>query len=121
MAKSARASTRKANNRRLKQNVFGPVESARTERLSAKLLDLAAQPKPQKEQDVVAMDVEDLNAEIANDPAVEASEPAEESTAMDVEVAKPSSSKPKGAGKIQKKRKTSRIVFPKYKDRKGKK
>jgi hypothetical protein len=46
MAKSARASTRKANNRRLKSNVFGPVEAARVERLSAKLLELAAQPKP---------------------------------------------------------------------------
>lgn len=46
MAKSARSSTRKANNQRLKAKVFGPVEKARAERLSAKLLELAAQPKP---------------------------------------------------------------------------
>ena len=46
MAKSSRASTRKANNQRLKAKVFGPVEAARAERLSAKLLELAAQPKP---------------------------------------------------------------------------
>lgn len=46
MAKSSRASTVKANNRRLKRNVFGPVEAARLERLSAKLLETAAQPKP---------------------------------------------------------------------------
>lgn len=48
MAKSSRAGSVKANNRRLKTNVFGPVESARTERLSAKLLELAAQPKPER-------------------------------------------------------------------------
>lgn len=47
MAKSARASTRKANNRRLVKNVFGPAEAARNERLSAKLLELAKQPKPE--------------------------------------------------------------------------
>lgn len=49
MAKSSRASTVKANNRRLKKNVFGPVEAARAERLSAKLLAIASQPKPVKE------------------------------------------------------------------------
>lgn len=50
MAKSSRASSRKANNQRLKANVFGPVEAARAERLSAKLLELAAQPKPKPEE-----------------------------------------------------------------------
>jgi hypothetical protein len=49
MAKSSRASTLKVNNQRLKKNVFGPVEAARNERLSAKLLALAAEPKPQKD------------------------------------------------------------------------
>lgn len=43
MAKSARASSRKTNNQKLKKNVFGPVEAARTERLSAKLMELVAQ------------------------------------------------------------------------------
>ena len=52
MAKSSRASSVKANNRRLKKNVFGPVEDERTARLSAKLLELAAQPKPQKDADM---------------------------------------------------------------------
>ncbi len=46
MAKSSRASSRKANNLRLKKNVYGPIEAARTERLSAKLLELASQVKP---------------------------------------------------------------------------
>lgn len=47
MAKSTRSSTRKANNRRLASSVFGPAETARAERLSAKLLELAKQPKPE--------------------------------------------------------------------------
>lgn len=52
MAKSSRASTTKANNQRLKAKVFGPVESARQERLSAKLLELASQPKPVPEKEM---------------------------------------------------------------------
>ena len=56
MAKSSRASSRKANNQRLKANVFGPVEAARAERLSAKLLELAAQPKPKPEEMKIADD-----------------------------------------------------------------
>jgi len=51
MAKSSRASSRKSNNQKLKKNVFGPIETARAERLSAKLLELASTPKetPAKE------------------------------------------------------------------------
>ena len=56
MAKSSRASSRKANNQRLKANVFGPVEAARAERLSAKLLELADQPKPKPEEMKIADD-----------------------------------------------------------------
>jgi hypothetical protein len=59
MAKGARASTKKANHQKLKSRVFGPVEDARTERLSAKLLELASQPKPKPVKDDVAMDVEE--------------------------------------------------------------
>ncbi|KXL50829.1 MAG: hypothetical protein FE78DRAFT_116400, partial [Acidomyces sp. 'richmondensis'] len=53
MAKSARASRIKKNNRALKHKVFGPVEAARNERLSAKLLELAQQPKPSKPEAMV--------------------------------------------------------------------
>lgn len=59
MAKGARASTKKANNARLKSKVFGPVEGARVERLSAKLLELASQPKPEPAKEDVVMDAED--------------------------------------------------------------
>lgn len=67
MAKSSRASTVKANNRRLKRNVFGPVEAARLERLSAKLLETAARPKP--EADAEDMKIVDGQAEAAADGA----------------------------------------------------
>lgn len=52
MAKSSRASTTKANNQRLKAKVFGPIEAARQERLSAKLLEIASQPKPVPEKEM---------------------------------------------------------------------
>ncbi|KAI5203179.1 hypothetical protein E4T39_04368 [Aureobasidium subglaciale] len=48
MGKGLRSSTNKVNNRKLKKNVFGPVEKARTQRLSEKLQELASQPKPPK-------------------------------------------------------------------------
>lgn len=47
MAKSARASSKKFNNQRKAASVFAPTENARAERLSAKLLELAKQPKPE--------------------------------------------------------------------------
>lgn len=57
MAKSARSSTKKANNAKLKSKVFGPVEDARMARLSAKLQEVMSQPKPVREDgDVVDMD-----------------------------------------------------------------
>lgn len=42
----------KKNNRALKHKVFGPVEAARNERLSAKLLELAQQPKKSTKAEV---------------------------------------------------------------------
>lgn len=46
MAKSVRASVSKRNSANLRSKVFGPVDDARTARLSAKLQELASQPKP---------------------------------------------------------------------------
>lgn len=56
MAKSARASRLKSNKTRLRRKVFGPVVDARTERLSQKLQDLAAQPKPETEKPQMDVD-----------------------------------------------------------------
>ena len=41
MAKSARASSKKANKTRLRAKVFGPAEAARVARLSARLVQIA--------------------------------------------------------------------------------
>lgn len=40
------------------QQVFGPVETARTERLSQRLLELASQPKPKAAEKEAAMEVD---------------------------------------------------------------
>ncbi|EXF82558.1 hypothetical protein CFIO01_13108 [Colletotrichum fioriniae PJ7] len=137
MAKSARASVIKKNNQRLKANVFGPVEQARAERLSAKLLELAKAPKPEREADT-KMDVEEQDddgtfpaifqghsmrqesfetdipkAEINGD---DEKKEAKADDSMDVDSAKPK----RRSGRIQKQRKkTSKVVFPKYSDRRG--
>ncbi len=52
MAKGLRSSTKKANRTQLRSRVFGPVEEARKERLSAKLLELASKPRTAAEEDV---------------------------------------------------------------------
>jgi hypothetical protein len=59
MAKGARASAKKANHQKLKNEVFGPVENARTERLSAKLLELASQPRPKPVKEDILMESEE--------------------------------------------------------------
>lgn len=46
MAKSIRASVSKRNRATLRKKVFGPIVDARTERLAAKLQELASQPRP---------------------------------------------------------------------------
>ena len=55
MAKSARASAVKANRANLRRRIYGPVEEERTKRLSAKLAQVASQPKPEQPD---KMDVE---------------------------------------------------------------
>ena len=62
MAKGARSSVRKNNNKKLRAKVFGPVEDARAERLSAKLLELAAQPNPPRPD----MEVEPSSGEFSS-------------------------------------------------------
>ncbi|KAE8377918.1 hypothetical protein BDV26DRAFT_262691 [Aspergillus bertholletiae] len=60
MAKSVRASVQKRNRAKLRATVFGPVVDARTERLSAKLQELASQPKPSNEENHdISMDTKD--------------------------------------------------------------
>lgn len=48
MAKGLRATSKKNNRVKIRSRVYAPVDEARTERLSQRLLDLASQPKPTK-------------------------------------------------------------------------
>lgn len=137
MAKSARSSTRKTNNQRLKANVFGPIEAARAERLSAKLLELAAQPKPPKpesnemkieddagedeakiDEDTAAPDANDNSKKAAIDWILRLISSLTSLTAMDIDSVKPISSKRSDKKRIEKRKKKSKIVFPKYSDKK---
>ena len=59
MARSLRSNRGQVNKSNLRKKVFNPVEHARAERLSAKLLELAQQPKPERTE----MEVEKTNAE----------------------------------------------------------
>jgi hypothetical protein len=56
MAKSSRSSVRKNNKAKLRDRVFGPAEMARTERLSAKLMQLASKPRPTEEHSMSVKD-----------------------------------------------------------------
>ena len=51
MAKGLRSSRVKTNKSRLRAQVFGPVEDARKERLSAQLIELASKPRPSADSD----------------------------------------------------------------------
>lgn len=58
MAKSVRASVSKRNRANLRKKVFGPVVDARTERLAAKLQELASQPRPKVEKSETEMETD---------------------------------------------------------------
>lgn len=57
MAKSQRASSRKRNNAAIRNRLYHPATDARTERLSAKLQELASKPRQDEER---AMDVDEV-------------------------------------------------------------
>ena len=58
MAKGLRSSRNKTNNLKLRSKVFGPVEDARKERLSAKLHELASKPNQKTEENAKMIDDE---------------------------------------------------------------
>ena len=67
MAKSIRSSTKKRNHAKLRSTVFGPVVDARTERLSAKLQELAAQPLKNESTKAASEDETKPEAEAEDD------------------------------------------------------
>ncbi|KAI1368509.1 hypothetical protein F5Y08DRAFT_266720 [Xylaria arbuscula] len=123
MAKSSRSSSRKANNQRLKARVFGPAELERNERLSAKLIELAAAPKPEP-ADSTSMNIVDEDADATGSGDAEKDGAVVAENAMDVDTAKSATTSSKSStkkGRIEKRRKTSKIMFPKYGDKAKKK
>ena len=52
MAKSLRSKRKVSNRNILRKTVFETVEKARNERLSARLLQLASEPKPVRDKDI---------------------------------------------------------------------
>ncbi|KAF2965782.1 hypothetical protein GQX73_g7784 [Xylaria multiplex] len=124
MAKSSRSSARKANNQRLKAKVFGPVEIERNARLSAKLLELAAAAKPEP-ADGESMNIVDMDTGATdNSNSEKDGTTATNEAAMDIDAAKSTVTSSKSSskkGRIEKRKKTSKIVFPKYGDKAKKK
>ncbi|OQD78622.1 hypothetical protein PENDEC_c001G03695 [Penicillium decumbens] len=76
MAKSIRASVSKRNRANLRKKIAGPAVDARTERLAAKLQELASQPKPERpvksQMEIETDDTADQNQ--GNDKATAADE-----------------------------------------------
>ncbi|CAG8115501.1 unnamed protein product [Penicillium olsonii] len=103
MAKSIRASVSKRNRATLRKNFFGPIVDARTERLHAKLQELADKPRPEAP--------EKSKREQAEDEAAKAQLGGDE--AMDVDSKAPKSAKK--VGRVQKRNQKPRnsIVFKK--------
>ncbi|KAL6231463.1 hypothetical protein BDW75DRAFT_243904 [Aspergillus navahoensis] len=110
MAKSVRASVQKRNKAKLRSTVFGPAVDARTERLSAKLQELAAQPKPRAQENIetgtgaTEMDAQDDSK----------TSPSENSGAMDIDSSKVSAGRrSQRSGRVQKRHRKNRscIVF----------
>ncbi|PNP41487.1 hypothetical protein TGAMA5MH_06588 [Trichoderma gamsii] len=106
MAKSSRSSSKKFNNQRKAAAIFGPAEAARQERLSAKLLELARQAKPEPAEMKIDDDADAQDKE----------EQAADDNSMDVDAKKPTRAAI-SKKRITKKRTKSSITFPKYSDR----
>ncbi|KAK3169485.1 hypothetical protein OEA41_008868 [Lepraria neglecta] len=120
MAKGLRSSRNKTNNLKLRSKVFGPVEDARKERLSAKLLELASKPIEKTEEDAKMID-DDKDSKQPKETESEADLLASEGE-MDLDQADTSTnatnSGSRSSGRIQKKgrgKARAAMVFPVYK------
>ena len=109
MAKSARSSRTKRNNSNLRKKVFGPVYDARTERLSAKLMELANTPKPDEEK---KMDVEEDKGEGETGTAAEDPMEDEDMQWTGIEQRKSRSKAASRAGRVAKRKPRNQVVFP---------
>ncbi|GAD99331.1 hypothetical protein ANI_1_6134 [Paecilomyces variotii No. 5] len=117
MAKSSRSSVEKRNRAKLRATVFGPAVDARTARLSAKLQELAAQPRP-KDTDAAGMEVgNSTDKQDANSATQKVQNPDAE---MDIDGTNASTTKASSSkknGRVQKRRNKkprSSIVFSRH-------
>ncbi|EAL85514.1 hypothetical protein V8F44DRAFT_494491 [Aspergillus fumigatus] len=111
MAKSVRASVTKRNRAKLRATVFGPAADARTERLSAKLKELASQPII-REHKSSSMELDSTGTEIKSPR----NHIADIGVLLDMDVdtmsVKHTQSRSKKPGRVQKRKKArSSIVF----------
>ncbi|PYI10896.1 hypothetical protein BO78DRAFT_360295 [Aspergillus sclerotiicarbonarius CBS 121057] len=108
MAKSVRASVSKRNRAKLRATVFGPAVDARTERLSAKLQELASQPKPNQERTNMELDSTGTNDKVDGNVSN-----SNEDMDIDQGSAKGGRARTSKSGRIQKRHKKPRssIVF----------
>ncbi|KAL4789899.1 hypothetical protein BDV19DRAFT_373326 [Aspergillus venezuelensis] len=106
MAKSVRASVQKRNKAKLRSTVFGPAVDARTERLSAKLQELAAQPKPSHQESKPDGNATKMDTQEENNKT-------NPNEAMDVDPSKPTGGRSQRLGRIQKRQRKNKssIVF----------
>ncbi|GKZ58357.1 major facilitator super transporter protein [Aspergillus niger] len=108
MAKSVRASVSKRNRAKLRATVFGPAVDARTERLSAKLQELASQPRPNEEKPSMELD----NATTDNSGDKVTGNVLNSTGEMDIDqgTAKGGHAHTRKSGRIQKRHKKSRLA-----------
>ncbi|MCJ1258471.1 hypothetical protein MMC24_006304 [Lignoscripta atroalba] len=117
MAKGLRSSTEKTNRSKLRSRVFRPVETARRERLSAKLLELASRP--------IWADVGDVRMEEATSEGADQQKKQTDTKAaskvleakMDIDGGTLARTSSRYSGRIQKKgprKASSSMVFPAY-------
>ncbi|GFF57806.1 hypothetical protein IFM51744_10333 [Aspergillus udagawae] len=121
MAKSVRASVSKRNRAKLRATVFGPAVDARTERLSAKLKELASQPII-REHKTSSMELDHTGA--GSQGKSTESKPSVINEDMDVDTmsVKHTQGRSQKSGRVQKRKKArSSIVFHPHssKTRKG--
>ncbi|CAK42173.1 hypothetical protein AnigIFM59636_011960 [Aspergillus niger] len=109
MAKSVRASVSKRNRAKLRATVFGPAVDARTERLSAKLQELASQPRPNEEKPSMELD----NATTDNSGDKVTGNVLNSTGEMDIDqgTAKGGHAHTRKSGRIQKRHKKSLISY----------
>ncbi|CAF9919391.1 MAG: hypothetical protein GOMPHAMPRED_001776 [Gomphillus americanus] len=108
MAKSLRASRNKTNKSHLRAKVHQPVEDARIERLSAKLLELAS--KPKEEVKGPDADTEEKPAQGGPDVTEETHSPGLPAEEMDID-RKPVKSKPRSSRAKGVKKRRAKVVF----------